>query len=280
MGYFDDVTFLRAGVVPACRVVIDRRFAETYHLQFILSGRMYFGIDGGPRSVLDRPTAFWHHPRHTYQYGPMDGDGWYHHWVVFRGPRGQRIMEKGFMSISDAGCAPVYRPTEFADIFQALAVDVNEGDRRRHAACVLRLETFLGMLVEGRRDDAASGPHHEGLEDLARRIRTAPLDPYDFCSEARRMHLSYSHFRRLFREQHQRAPYDFLLHHRMQWAARQLEDPMRQVKTVARDIGHEDPAQFSKLFKKRFGLSPHAFRTALFRSRPHSEETFGPDRAP
>jgi AraC family transcriptional regulator, arabinose operon regulatory protein len=268
MSYFDDITFLGAKVVPACRAVIDTRYAKTFHLQFILSGRMYLGIDGGPRTVPGPPAAFWHHPQHTYQYGPADDDGhWYHHWVVFRGPRAQRIMEKGFMAAFDKGFAPVHRPAEFADIFQRLAADVREGDPRRHAACVLRLETLLRLLIEDRPMAAQTGPHHDALERLARRIRNAPLESCNFQQEARNLHLSYSHFRRLFREQHQCPPYDFLLHHRMKWARRQLEEPDRQVKAIGQDLGIDDPARFSKLFKKRFGLSPKAFRTALCTTR-------------
>ena len=189
MEYFDDIMFLRAGVVPHCRRPVSRRFAETYHLQFVLSGRMRFGIDDGPRAVLDRPTAFWHHPRHSYRYGPVGEEGWYHHWVVFHGPRGRQIMEKGFLALSEAGHAPVYRPAEFAEVFQTLVADVNAGDPARQAARVLRLETLLRMLVEDRRDTAPRGPHHTALENLAGRIRKAPLTSYDFGREARRMHL-------------------------------------------------------------------------------------------
>jgi AraC-like DNA-binding protein len=97
-------------------------------------------------------------------------------------------------------------------------------------------------------------------------MRAAPCREYDFAAAARQLNLSYSHFRRLFRQQQQRAPHDFLLHARMALAARELEDPARQVKDVAAACGYPDPARFSKLFRAKIGLSPQLYRLAVFRN--------------
>ena len=42
-----------------------------------------------------------------------------------------------------------------------------------------------------------------------------------------------------------------------------LEEPETQIKTAAYRAGYEDPAQFSKLFKKQIGLSPRQYREAI-----------------
>jgi AraC-like DNA-binding protein len=85
----------------------------------------------------------------------------------------------------------------------------------------------------------------------------------DFESLATNLHLSYSHFRRLFRRHIGKSPHDYLLLCKMQRAARDLQRSGRQVKDVAYEAGYDDPAQFSKLFKKKIGLSPQQFRDAM-----------------
>ncbi|OGV72817.1 MAG: hypothetical protein A3K19_28490 [Lentisphaerae bacterium RIFOXYB12_FULL_65_16] len=264
--YFDDITFIKGGVIPECRAVIDNSFRDMFNLQFMLSGAMHFGIDGGPRTILERPAVFWHHPRHAYQYGPAHGRHWHHHWVTFRGPRAQRLMEQGFMPQSAAGYLYVHRAREYAETFARLVALVLARDPRQHGEAVLLLEQLLWMVETVGGEEAMESPYYDGIADLAAAMHAAPCREYDFAAAARKLNLSYSHFRRLFRQLQQRSPHDFLLHARMARAAHELEDPARQVKDVAAACGYPDPARFSKLFRKKIGLSPQLYRMAVFRN--------------
>ncbi len=86
---------------------------------------------------------------------------------------------------------------------------------------------------------------------------------YNFEKEARKAGLSYSHFRRLFRQCIGRSPHDYLLLCRMQTAAEALKEFHRPVKEIASEAGYDDHAQFSKLFRAKIGLSPKQFRETL-----------------
>lgn len=266
MGYFDDIVFLTARIAPRATGRLDKRFPGIYSLEFLLSGRMYFGVDGGPRRVFDRPVAVWHHPAHTYQYGPVDEDGWHHHYVTFRGERGRRIVEEGLAPLSADGFAFVRQASDFAENFRRLVAIVNEHDPRLHPRAVVLLEELVCSLAE----DAARGDRatrcDEAVDGLATLIRREPCRDYDFREEARRLHVSYSYLRRLFRQRVGRPPHDFLLLCRMRHAARRLQDPGLRIKEVAFETGCADAARFSKLFKRKIGLSPRQFRTALLRS--------------
>jgi adenylosuccinate lyase len=102
------------------------------------------------------------------------------------------------------------------------------------------------------------------LERLALEIRARPRDRRDFSRLASELHLSYSHFRRLFRNYLGRPPHDYLLLCRMLSAAEELKDRRWQIKEVAARSGYEDPAQFSRAFKSQIGVSPLCFRAALY----------------
>jgi PAS domain S-box-containing protein len=108
-------------------------------------------------------------------------------------------------------------------------------------------------------------PHREAVEEVARQVRADPIGDFDFEAAADDLHMSYSHFRRLFRHCTGHSPHDYLLLWRMRAAARLLRDPNRPVKAVAGEIGYPDPNQFSKLFKRKIGVSPTEYREALLR---------------
>ena len=266
MNYFDDITFINGQVLPECRAVIDNRFHDTFNLQFILSGGMYLGIDGRDKVVLDRPAVFWHHPKHSYRYGPASpAKSWHHHWVTFRGPRGKLIMEQGFMKLSPRGFVYVSQPNAYEDTFNRLLELLQKHDRKNQPDMVILLEQLLSLLISNKLEGMMDSIHGNSIDKLASRIRSAPFAEYKFEGLARNMGLSYSHFRRLFRMRMQVAPHDFVLGCRMRSAAKSLGDPSKQIKDVAMESGFNDPAQFSKLFRSQIGLSPANYRKTIFK---------------
>lgn len=261
IGYFDDIQFIDAAVLPRCAAVIDGGFPEMCNLQFVLSGRMYYQVDEGPMTVIARPTVFWHHPRHTYRYGPeTPGRTWHHHWVTFRGPRAMRLMERGFMPLAACGYVAVPSPLAFAEVFGRLVTLVRAHNPSLHPEAVGLLERLLAMLLENPSPQQDQSPRRFEIEALADRLRRRPPVQLDVEREARRLHVSTPHFRRLFRGVVGRPVHAYLLCCRMQAAAMELRNPLQQVKDVAIRFGYEDPAQFSKAFKKHIGIPPARFR--------------------
>ncbi|MBU0714399.1 MAG: AraC family transcriptional regulator [Verrucomicrobia bacterium] len=261
--YFDDIRLIGGSVVPVCTTRLDCRFMGTWSVEFMLSGRMTFAIDGGEPVVMESPIVFWHSPRHCYQYGAMDGKGWYHHWVLMKGRRARRLVEEGFMPLSPAGYVHVRDAQAVAALFRAVIQRIGKTDPLETGLAVTLLERLLCLLMAEIRAIAPSMPYADALDTLASRIRATPLTPVVFPLEAKRMGLSYSRFRRLFRDRLGRAPHDYLLFHRMQNAATALHALSRSVKQVALEAGYDDAAQFSKLFKKKIGLAPRLYRVAL-----------------
>ena len=256
MRYFDDIRFVNSAVMPRCTAVVDARFKDTFSVEFMLAGKMAYGVDGGERVILDQPLAFWHHPRHRYQYGAVDARGWDHHWVQIRGTRARRMIEEALMPLSSDFYVPVPAPHLLAQEFRELVAILEIHEPRRHPEAVARLERIVALIVGSETVPVDGGRRHAGVEALAATVREHPETTYDFGAEARRLHLSSSHFRRLFRRQIGQAPTEFLLSCRMRKAAYALQKPEAQVKTVASLLGYDDPAQFSKLFKKKIGVAP------------------------
>lgn len=263
MNYFNNIRFISASVIPECHSVINSEFRDTFNLQFVYSGKMYLGINHGNRTMIDQPILFWHLPGISYQYGPADQNGWYHNWFTFRGKRAEEIMCKGFSQLSDSGFVYIQNPEDIREVFQKIIHYINDDYPKYHAEATVLLEKLLCMLTAERQNDKISARYIQDLNVLINEIRINPGPNYDFKSIARKIGLSYSHFRQIFREHSGRSPQDFLLYCRMKAASEKLQDLNVSIQETAFEFGYNDQAQFSKMFKNKIGLSPKQFRNSL-----------------
>lgn len=78
------------------------------------------------------------------------------------------------------------------------------------------------------------------------------------CS--RQLGLSRSHFCRLFRREVGTAPGAYLREQRMQRALKLLAQSGRSICEIAFHLGFTDPSHFIRDFKRRYQMSPAAFR--------------------
>jgi AraC-like DNA-binding protein len=78
-------------------------------------------------------------------------------------------------------------------------------------------------------------------------------------SAAERCHIDLTYLCRIFRRFGRESPYQYLQHLRMNRAADLLQNPPRPVKEVAALLGFPDPYNFSRAFKRVFGVSPARF---------------------
>lgn len=72
--------------------------------------------------------------------------------------------------------------------------------------------------------------------------------------------LSASHFSSLFRKATGMSPMDYFIHLKLQKACLQLHSTDKKIKSIALDIGYEDPYYFSRLFKNHMNVSPDEYR--------------------
>lgn len=266
MNYFDDIQFVAADVIPDYREKFDRKNPGRFSLEFIRSGRMYFGMDHGKRVIFSRPTAYWMHSDHSYQYGPAGDEGYEHYYVTFCGPRGQRLLEEGLQQLDPRGYMVIQQAEPLACLFRELVQLIRHHLPEGHNRAVLLLEEILQMLTEKSKTYNVPEHHLSAIEITAKLIRTRPYENYDIKALAKTACLSASHFRKLFRQYVGTAIGDYLLVCRMRKAAAELEQTDKTAQQIAYETGYDDPAQFSKMFKKKIGLAPREYRKSIRRS--------------
>ena len=145
---------------------------------------------------------------------------------------------------------------------------------RTHAGDdVARHVARLALVADNRNsqapyvDDTLLEPGVDRFIRAVKRWLVERLDqPYDLRALAQAFHVSTRTMLRRFRSDTGRSPLDFLQQTRIDTAKRFLESPDHNVITAMHQVGYTDPASFRRLFIKRVGMTPAAYRRQ-FRNR-------------
>ncbi|GAA3836492.1 arabinose operon transcriptional regulator AraC [Streptomyces phyllanthi] len=147
------------------------------------------------------------------------------------------------------------------DAPRAGEVAVAHGTAARELA-LCSLEEVVLLAAAG-----SEGPGRSGADPRIRRaeglIAADPGAPHTVRSLAARVSLSPSRFAHLFTQQLGRSPMRALLDARLLHAARLLEASELPVERVAAASGFSSPFHFSRVFRRRYGVPPGAYRKGL-----------------
>ncbi|MEM9079483.1 MAG: AraC family transcriptional regulator [Verrucomicrobiota bacterium] len=72
-------------------------------------------------------------------------------------------------------------------------------------------------------------------------------------------HIDRAYLSRLFKLHAGESPYQLLIRLKMEYAAERLRNHRKPIKSLAAEVGYDDPFHFSRVFKRRFGLSPKLY---------------------
>jgi AraC-like DNA-binding protein len=258
--YFHGIEWVSFNHTPRCRARISKRFPDYTVLDYNHQGEAALQLDGEPPIALTGPVAWFTYPGPHFRFGPR-GDGmWDHRHIAFRGPRVERWLREDLLTWPHrAPAIPIARPESFAaamdDLMAYLASPVYGPDRAVHM-----LEGLLLQLREQRAMPSDLSPTEVRVSEWMHDLRARPEAPWNFRAEARKMGLSYSHFRLLFHRLAGSPPGAYLRRRRMEKAAALLRRNQLEIKEIAQRAGIPDIHHFHKLFKRHFNATPGEFR--------------------
>ena len=258
--YFDDIQLITAGIHKNYRGHIGERSPRNFSVELMASGSMYFQKKPGRKHTFRTPVLRWQAPGNVYNYGPADdGGGWEHYFILFGGNRGEKLWKDGFSRLSENPFITIRRVDLFRGLFTAVYHALLHKSTNS-AAGIIYLEHILVHASEEITGSAVSSRYSRQLDRICSQIHLEPEKDFSLQELARSAGLSYSHFRKCFSEYTGVTPHQYILKARLRAASERLcctDDP---IKRIAHDLNLGTPSQFSKTFRRFFGMPPGVYR--------------------
>lgn len=208
------------------------------------------------------PSVLITHPGEDFIFGCPQGTTWLHNVIAFNGPLVEDFIRQGLLPLDRK--PPVYAIRDaitFYELFSRCCTLFHHGERFHHRA-VHTLVSLLLQIYEERTFPAPSDDNAQRLSELTRRISADPATKWNFPSEAKALHISYAHLRRLFKEITGTSPQRYLQKTRLTHAGKLLISTRLPVKEIAHTVGISDLQYFTRIFRQHYQLPPSQFRNA------------------
>ena len=265
MEYYEKLVFNTYGEIPASTGVSHRgEFRGYYGIQYNHTGALFLSRGGEAPVFAEGPHAFITCPGVSFDYGAPEGKSRHHCYVCFSGSLVQRFIDGGLLVLERKNpLIPIIHFERFYSTFCKLHQLLHRPGGQLQPRAAWMLEDLLLQLQEqpGARMHVNAFCERE-LKNLCENIMRQPLEKWDFSEEARKLSISYSHFRRIFHEVAGCAPNQFLIEAKLNLAEKLLEESVMPISEVAHSCGFPDEFYFSRLFKQHRLITPSALRSS------------------
>lgn len=196
---------------------------------------------------------------HTYQ--PYRNVGWNEYYIGFEGPVADNLVKEGFFC-EDQPVIDIGLSEEFVSLYSR-ALHIAEADavssQQYLAGIVMHM---LGMVISLSRNKQFE------MSSIRQKIEKARIYMKEHVGEnisaeqlAEYLNMSYSWFRKAFREYTGYAPAKYFQELRIQRAKQMLVGTSSSAKEIAAMLGYGSAEHFYSMFKKATGFTPHEYRS-------------------
>ena len=205
-------------------------------------------------------------PETVYRYASLGEGAMGYYWLHFTGGFVQRLVEENRIPTNKVcELKPEYMP----GITRAFSGLFREFILRRPGFKDMAVSLLMEILVRLNRGILADTPEDWGsplrqrLEQSAFFIHNHFREKLSVEALAEREHLSVSRYRELFREAFGMSPGEYITHQRILYACALLQNTDIPVAQAAEACGYSDPLYFSRIFRKKMGMPPVQYRSAV-----------------
>ncbi|MGW7683266.1 helix-turn-helix domain-containing protein [Kribbella sp. NPDC054772] len=188
------------------------------------------------------PAMLWLFPGVIHGYRPASR--WRQAWALFSGPATAALTSLGHLDVNQ----PVRRYADPRPVDRAFTRLLRVSTQHSAVQLTGALYDVIGQ---------AGTPSGGGVAAQLAELASTPMSVQDYASE---LGLTVKELRDAVRRTTGSTPHELVLSTRLSNAKVLLAEEDLPVAVVARRVGYDDPAYFSRLFAARVGMSPVAFR--------------------
>jgi AraC-like DNA-binding protein len=263
--------FRREGIIKAVGLDTDKspimdktrgRVLQYHALMYIIKGAGHFEDSSTMRRRVTPGALFHLHPRRWHNFDPEPGTVWTEYWVLFDGAKAR----KSFGNIIPAAEKSFYQAgldQEFTALYEELYdIWFYQGKGFREYSSLLLHEILAKAWLR------VNGFTFRRKHDWLHRVRThmknnLSAPECDLRKFAAAENIGHEAFRKRFKKMTGFSPKQYFLLLKLNRAKEMLLRQDESIKSVACGLGFDDPYYFSRLFRKKEGISPKGYRRWL-----------------
>lgn len=243
------------------------RVLQEYQLIYIVGGRGVFSNDKGSYEVhkgdviLLRPGCW-----HTYK--PIKSVGWSEYFIGFSGEMAERSI--GMLFPEDEQIFNVGMNSILVDLYlQAMESASVDKPATQPLLCGVVMH-MLGLVSMKMRSRALSTDHLDQVVEQAKLLMYENvMENIDLEAMAADLNVSYSWFRKVFRDYTGYPPAKYFMQLKLRRAQYMLVNTDIPIKEIAFSLGFKSSEHFFSTFKRITGTTPNSYRKMT--SRSHEE---------
>lgn len=248
------------------------RILHEYQIVYITKGRGLFSSETTRERQVCKGRMMFLLPGQWHMYHPYMQTGWNEYYIGFEGPVVDNLMRAGFFTPENQ-ILEVGLNEELVSLFSQ-ALEIAESDRtsaQQHLGGVVL--HMLGMILSILKNKIYE------MGDVDQKIEQAKIimnenifkdiDPEEL---AMKLNISYSWFRKVFKDYTGYAPAKYFQELKLRKAKQLLVGTSRSVKEISFLLGYKSTEHFFSLFKKHTGFTPMEYRS-FGRETDTEEET-------
>ena len=218
-------------------------------LHYVISGKGTFST-GGMEYSVSPSQIFVIRPHQMHSYKADEQNPWHYMWVAFE-------SEEKLPAIlgTDVFAAPAAGKL-FSEILEATRLEYGKEEfvsGKIWELVSLLLQTERGMTTTANR-------YVIGAKEYVSQNYMRPIKVTDI---AKALNLDRSYFSTVFKNQTGMSPQQYLCEYRLERAAEILASGSLSVSEAAYASGYGDIVNFSRMFKKHFGIAPSKYRETI-----------------
>ncbi len=236
------------------------RILNEYQLIYITNGGGTFISDSVKKTELKEGNMFLLFPGEWHSYQPAKRTGWDEYWVGFNGINIDNRIQNAFFSKNK----PIFKVGLHEEIVQLYKQAINSAREQKTG-----FQQMLAGIVNHLLGYAYTLDKHYIFEDLQvighiNKAKIIFLENFRTNIKpeevAKQVNMSYSWFRRIFKQYMGFSPSQYLQELRIQKSKELLTNTPITVKEIAFEVGFENPDYFCTAFRKRTGTTPIKYR--------------------
>ena len=238
------------------------RILNEYQLLYLTEGEGIFESTNQKPTRIKQGDLFLLFPGEWHTYHPLPTKGWKSYWLGFKGKNMDDRVRAGFLSPTK----PVYSvgfSSEIVHLYEEAFAKAKEEAAYAQQTLAGIANHLIGLMYSLERNNLLNKDQNRvDMINRARlRIREALESNLTIQQVAQELGISYSNFRKLFKEYTGVAPSMYQQELRLQRAKEMLSTTNMSIKEIAYRLNFESPDYFSSKFKIKTGIKPSDFRS-------------------